>query len=115
MRDDNSKNKAIIKQIDFLADNNLTSSAFEIELYKRLVKPITLVAMLLLSMLFIFGSLRDATFFLSFDFAGLARVFSIAQFCIIMYSYQEADFFFNKKKAITNTTSVGADALNNGS
>jgi lipopolysaccharide export system permease protein len=51
----------LYKQIDFLADNNLTSSAFEIELYKRLVKPITLVAMLLLSMLFIFGSLRDAT------------------------------------------------------
>ncbi|CAC9984533.1 permease YjgP/YjgQ family protein [uncultured Gammaproteobacteria bacterium] len=51
----------LYKQISFLADNNLASSAFEIELYKRLVKPVTLVAMLLLSMLFIFGSLRDAT------------------------------------------------------
>jgi hypothetical protein len=29
------------------------------------------------------------------------RVFSIAKFCIIIHSYQQADFFFNKKKAIT--------------
>jgi lipopolysaccharide export system permease protein len=51
----------LYKQIGFLADNDLASGVFEIELYKRLVKPATLVAMLLLSMLFIFGSLRDAT------------------------------------------------------
>ena len=31
------------------------------ELYKRLIKPITLVVMILLAMLFIFGSTRDVT------------------------------------------------------
>ena len=31
------------------------------ELYQRLVKPISLIAMILLAMLFIFGSNRDAT------------------------------------------------------
>ncbi|WXT99949.1 MAG: Lipopolysaccharide export system permease protein LptG [Catillopecten margaritatus gill symbiont] len=51
----------LYKHMVFLSSNNLASKAFEVELYKRLVKPITLVAMLMLSMLFIFGSLRDAT------------------------------------------------------
>lgn len=51
----------IIKQIQFLSDNKLRSAIFEVELYKRLIKPITLVAMILLAMLFIFGSTRDAT------------------------------------------------------
>jgi len=51
----------IIKQIQFLSDNKLRSGVFEVELYKRLIKPITLVAMILLAMLFIFGSTRDAT------------------------------------------------------
>ncbi|MDC9714938.1 MAG: LPS export ABC transporter permease LptG [Gammaproteobacteria bacterium] len=51
----------LYQHIGFLADNNLTSQAFEVELYKRMVRPVTLIAMLLLSMLFIFGSLRDAT------------------------------------------------------
>ncbi len=51
----------LYKYISLLADNNLASSIFEVELYKRIVKPVTLVAMLLLSMFFIFGSLRDAT------------------------------------------------------
>lgn len=51
----------IIKQIQFLSDNKLRSGIFEVELYKRLIKPITLVAMILLAMLFIFGSTRDAT------------------------------------------------------
>ncbi|SMN13510.1 permease YjgP/YjgQ family protein [Bathymodiolus heckerae thiotrophic gill symbiont] len=51
----------LYQHIGFLADNNLTSQAFEVELYKRAIKPVTLIAMLLLSMLFIFGSLRDAT------------------------------------------------------
>ena len=46
----------IIKQIQFLSDNKLRSGIFEVELYKRLIKPITLVAMILLAMLFIFGS-----------------------------------------------------------
>jgi lipopolysaccharide export system permease protein len=51
----------IIKQIQFLSDNKLRSGVFEVELYKRLIKPVTLVAMILLAMLFIFGSTRDAT------------------------------------------------------
>ena len=51
----------IYKQIEFLSDNKLRSEIFEVELYKRLVKPITLVAMILLAMLFIFGSSIDVT------------------------------------------------------
>jgi lipopolysaccharide export system permease protein len=51
----------IIKQIKFLTDNRLRAEVFEVELYKRLVKPITLVVMILLAMLFIFGSTRDTT------------------------------------------------------
>ena len=51
----------IIKQIQFLSDNKLRSGVFEVELYKRLMKPVTLVAMILLAMLFIFGSTRDIT------------------------------------------------------
>lgn len=51
----------IIKQIQFLSDNKFRSEVFEVELYKRLMKPVTLVAMILLAMLFIFGSTRDIT------------------------------------------------------
>ena len=51
----------LFKQVRFLSENNLASGAFEVELYKRIVKPFTLIAMVLLSMLFIFGSLRDAS------------------------------------------------------
>jgi lipopolysaccharide export system permease protein len=51
----------ILKQIQFLTDNKLRAEVFEVELYKRLVKPITLIAMILLAMLFIFGSTRDTT------------------------------------------------------
>jgi lipopolysaccharide export system permease protein len=51
----------IIKQIQFLTDNRLRAEVFEVELYKRLVKPLILIAMILLAMLYIFGSTRDAT------------------------------------------------------
>ena len=51
----------LIKQIQFLSDNKLRSSIYEVELYKRLIKPVTLIAMILLAMLFIFGSARDAS------------------------------------------------------
>ena len=51
----------IIKQIQFLSDNKLRSSIFEVELWKRAIKPITLITMILLAMLFIFGSNRDVT------------------------------------------------------
>ena len=51
----------IIRQIEYLSANKLKSDVFEIELYKRLVRPFTLVAMILLAMIFIFGSNRTAT------------------------------------------------------
>jgi lipopolysaccharide export system permease protein len=51
----------LYKQISFLTNNNLTAKPFEVEFYKRIIKPITLIAMLLFSMLFIFGSLRDSS------------------------------------------------------
>jgi len=51
----------IIKQIQYLSDNKLRSGIYKVELYKRLIKPITLVAMILLAMLFVFGSTRDVT------------------------------------------------------
>ena len=72
----------IIKQIQFLSDNKLRSGIFEVELYKRLIKPITLMAMILLAMLFVFGSTRDVSlgrkiFFgvsLSLSFEMLSRI-----------------------------------------
>ena len=51
----------LVNQISFLAKNGLAADAFEVELYQRLVKPFTLMAMIVFSMLFIFGSLRDAS------------------------------------------------------
>lgn len=51
----------IYKQIQFLSENKLNADIYEVELYKRLVKPLTLVAMILLAMLFIFGSNRDTS------------------------------------------------------
>jgi lipopolysaccharide export system permease protein len=51
----------LYKQMNFLSRNKLSSGDYEVELYKRLIKPFTMVAMILLSMLFIFGSLRSAT------------------------------------------------------
>jgi len=74
----------LIKQIRFLSDNKLRSGVFEVELYKRLIQPVTLVAMILLAMLFIFGSTREVTlgrkiFFgvtLGLSFEMLSRVAS---------------------------------------
>jgi lipopolysaccharide export system permease protein len=51
----------ILKQINFLTDNKLRAEVFEVELYKRLAKPFILISMILLAMLFIFGSTRDVT------------------------------------------------------
>ena len=51
----------IVKQIQFLTDNKLRSGVFEVELYKRLGKPVSLLAMILIAMLFIFGSTRTVT------------------------------------------------------
>ena len=39
----------------------MRAEIFEVELFKRLVKPVTLLAMILIAMLFIFGSTRDIT------------------------------------------------------
>ncbi len=52
---------ALFKQTLFLSENNLASDAYEMELYARLVKPLTLVAMVILSIPFVFGSLRDSS------------------------------------------------------
>ena len=52
---------SLYRQINFLSKNKLSTGDYEVELYKRLIKPATLIAMILLSMLFIFGSLRNAT------------------------------------------------------
>ena len=75
----------LIKQIRFLSDNKLRSKVFEVELYIRLIQPITLIAMILLAMLFIFGSTRDVTlgrkiFFgiaLGLSFEMLSRIASV--------------------------------------
>jgi len=72
----------LLKQIQFLSDNKLRDGIFRVELHKRLIKPVTLVAMILLAMLFIFGSTRDVSlgrkiFFgvaLSLSFEMLSRV-----------------------------------------
>jgi len=74
----------LIKQIRFLSDNKLRSGVFEVELYNRLIQPIMLIAMILLAMLFVFGSSRDVTlgkkiFFgiaLGLSFEMLSRVAS---------------------------------------
>ena len=72
----------IYKQIQFLSDNKLNSGIYKVELYKRAIKPIALVAMILLAMLFVFGSTRDVSlgrkiFFgvsLSLSFEMLSRI-----------------------------------------
>ena len=74
----------LFKQIRFLSDNKLRSGIFEVELYNRLIQHVTLIAMVLLAMLFIFGSSRDVTlgrkiFFgvvLGLSFEMLSRVTS---------------------------------------
>ena len=51
----------LFKQIQFLSANKLRSGVFEVELYNRLSRPLTLITMILLAMLFIFDSTRDVT------------------------------------------------------
>ncbi|MDC0621219.1 LPS export ABC transporter permease LptG [Candidatus Pseudothioglobus singularis] len=51
----------IVKQIQFLTENKLRAGVFEVELFKRLGKPVSLLAMILIAMLFIFGSTRTVT------------------------------------------------------
>jgi lipopolysaccharide export system permease protein len=51
----------LYKYINFLKQNKLASGEFEVEFYKRIVKPFTLVTIILFSMLFVFGSFRDSS------------------------------------------------------
>lgn len=51
----------LFKQINFLAINDLSTDVYEVELYARLIKPITLIAMIILAIPFVFGSLRDSS------------------------------------------------------
>ena len=78
----------IIKQINYLSDNKLRAISYEIELYKRFIKPFTLITMIMIGMLFIFESDRSSTlgrkiFFgvaiaLSFEmFARLSNAFAV--------------------------------------
>lgn len=51
----------LFKQINFLTANDLATDVYEVELYARLIKPITLIAMIILAIPFVFGSLRDSS------------------------------------------------------
>ncbi len=51
----------LFTHIRFLNGNGLSADAYEVELYQRIMKPITLVAMIILSIPFVFGSLRDSS------------------------------------------------------
>ncbi|TEU21829.1 MAG: LPS export ABC transporter permease LptG [Gammaproteobacteria bacterium] len=51
----------LFRQVRFLSNNDLSSDAYEVELYSRLMRPFTLIAMIILSVPFVFGSLRDST------------------------------------------------------
>jgi lipopolysaccharide export system permease protein len=51
----------LFRQVRFLSNNDLSSGTYEVELYSRLMKPFTLIAMIILSVPFVFGSLRDST------------------------------------------------------
>jgi len=51
----------LFRQVRFLSNNDLSADAYEVELYSRLMRPLTLVAMIILSIPFVFGSLRDST------------------------------------------------------
>ena len=51
----------LFKHMGFLSENDLSTGDYEAEFYKRTMKPITLVAMILLVVPFIFGSLRDTS------------------------------------------------------
>jgi len=51
----------LFKHMGFLSENKLSTGDYEAEFYKRTMKPITLVAMILLVIPFVFGSLRDAS------------------------------------------------------
>ena len=51
----------LFRQVRFLSNNDLSTDTYEVELYSRLMKPFTLIAMIILSITFVFGSLRDST------------------------------------------------------
>ncbi len=88
----------LYKQINFLKNNSLNSGEFEVEFYKRLVRPMTLIAMILFSMLFIFGSLRNTSlgkniFFglmLSLCFELLSRISGVVSLKFDYYYFLSA-------------------------
>ncbi len=47
--------------IKFLTRNHLSSDIYEVEFYRRLTQPLTLIAMIMLAIPFVFGSLRNAS------------------------------------------------------
>jgi lipopolysaccharide export system permease protein len=51
----------LFRHITFLSNNSLSADEYEIEFYSRVVKPLTLLTMIILSIPFVFGSLRDAS------------------------------------------------------
>jgi len=51
----------LFRHITFLSNNRLSADEYEIEFYSRVVKPLTLFTMIILSIPFVFGSLRNAS------------------------------------------------------
>ncbi len=51
----------LFKYVGFLHANKLSTGSYEVELYSRIMKPLTLIAMIILSIPFVFGSLRDSS------------------------------------------------------
>ena len=51
----------LFKHIRFLSGNKLSADTYEVEFYSRIMKPLTLIAMIILAIPFVFGSLRNST------------------------------------------------------
>jgi Predicted permeases len=51
----------LFRRVQFLSNNDLSTDIYEVELYQRIMKPLTLIAMIILSIPFVFGSLRDSS------------------------------------------------------
>ena len=51
----------LFRRVQFLSNNDLSADIYEVELYQRIMKPLTLIAMIILALPFVFGSLRDSS------------------------------------------------------
>ena len=51
----------LFKRVRFLSGNQLSAGAYEVELYSRIMRPLTLITMIILAIPFVFGSLRNST------------------------------------------------------